>query len=36
MDLLGIAPTDLMKNVELGGIAAFHGKAAESDTTLFV
>ncbi len=36
MDLLGIAPTDLMENVELGGIATFLGEAAESDITLFV
>ncbi|TFD76707.1 FAD-dependent oxidoreductase [Cryobacterium fucosi] len=36
MDLLGIAPSDLMDNVELGGVATFLGEAAESNTTLFI
>ncbi|MEC5150782.1 FAD-dependent oxidoreductase [Cryobacterium sp. GrIS_2_6] len=36
MDLLGIAPTDLMDGVELGGVATFLGEAAESTTTLFI
>ncbi len=36
MDLLGIAPSDLMENVELGGVATFLGEASESNTTLFI
>lgn len=36
MDLLGIAPSDLMDGVELGGVATFLGEAAESTTTLFI
>ena len=36
MDLLGIADTDLMPGVELGGVATFLGEAAESTTTLFI
>jgi NADPH-dependent 2,4-dienoyl-CoA reductase/sulfur reductase-like enzyme/peroxiredoxin family protein/TusA-related sulfurtransferase/rhodanese-related sulfurtransferase len=36
MDLLGIARTDLMDDVELGGVATFLGEAAESTTTLFI
>jgi len=36
MDLLGIAPTDLLDNVEFGGVASFLGEAAESQTTLFI
>jgi NADPH-dependent 2,4-dienoyl-CoA reductase/sulfur reductase-like enzyme/peroxiredoxin family protein/rhodanese-related sulfurtransferase/TusA-related sulfurtransferase len=36
MDLLGIAPTDLIDDVELGGVATFLGEAAESTTTLFI
>ncbi|TFD87216.1 pyridine nucleotide-disulfide oxidoreductase [Cryobacterium lactosi] len=36
MDLLGIAETDLMPGVELGGVATFLGEAAESTTTLFI
>jgi len=36
MDLLGIAPTDLIDGVEFGGVAAFLGEAAESQTTLFI
>jgi peroxiredoxin family protein len=36
MDLLGIAPSDLIDNVELGGVATFLGEAAESTTTLFI
>lgn len=36
MDLLGIAPSDLLDGVELGGVATFLGEAAESATTLFI
>jgi NADPH-dependent 2,4-dienoyl-CoA reductase/sulfur reductase-like enzyme/peroxiredoxin family protein/TusA-related sulfurtransferase/rhodanese-related sulfurtransferase len=36
MDLLGIAESDLIDGVELGGVAAFLGEAAESTTTLFI
>ena len=36
MDLLGIAASDLIDNVELGGVATFLGEAAESTTTLFI
>ena len=36
MDLLGIAETDLMEGVELGGVATFLGEASESTTTLFI
>ena len=36
MDLLGIAPSDLMDTVELGGVATFLGEAAESNTTLLI
>lgn len=36
MDLLGIAPSDLIDDVELGGVATFLGEAAESTTTLFI
>lgn len=36
MDLLGIAPSDLIEGVEFGGVAAFLGEAAESQTTLFI
>ncbi|MEQ1738090.1 MAG: DsrE/DsrF/DrsH-like family protein, partial [Rhodoglobus sp.] len=36
MDLLGIAESDLIDNVELGGVATFLGEAAESTTTLFI
>ena len=36
MDLLGIAPSDLIENVEFGGVAAFLGEAAESHNTLFI
>lgn len=36
MDLLGIAETDLIDGVELGGVATFLGEAAESTTTLFI
>jgi NADPH-dependent 2,4-dienoyl-CoA reductase/sulfur reductase-like enzyme/peroxiredoxin family protein/TusA-related sulfurtransferase/rhodanese-related sulfurtransferase len=36
MDLLGIAPTDLVTGIEFGGVAAFLGEAAESQTTLFI
>ena len=36
MDLLGIAPTDLLDGVELGGVATFLGEAQRSGTTLFI
>ena len=36
MDLLGIAESDLMTGVELGGVATFLGEASESTTTLFI
>ncbi len=36
MDLLGIAESDLIDGVELGGVATFLGEAAESTTTLFI
>jgi len=36
MDLLGIAPSDLLDGVELGGVATFLGEASESTTTLFI
>jgi NADPH-dependent 2,4-dienoyl-CoA reductase/sulfur reductase-like enzyme/peroxiredoxin family protein/TusA-related sulfurtransferase/rhodanese-related sulfurtransferase len=36
MDLLGIAESDLLDGVELGGVATFLGEAAESTTTLFI
>lgn len=36
MDLLGIAPTDLIDGVEFGGVAAFLGEAAESHNTMFI
>ena len=36
MDLLGIAHSDLMDGVELGGVATFLGEASESTTTLFI
>ncbi|MCF8528651.1 MAG: FAD-dependent oxidoreductase [Aquiluna sp.] len=36
MDLLGIAPSDLMDGIEFGGVASFLGEAAESQTTLFI
>jgi peroxiredoxin family protein len=36
MDLLGIAESDLIDNVELGGVATFLGEASESTTTLFI
>ena len=36
MDLLGIAESDLIAGVELGGVATFLGEAAESTTTLFI
>jgi len=36
MDLLGIAATDLIDGVELGGVATFLGEAHESGTTLFI
>lgn len=36
MDLLGIAPSDLMGDVEFGGVAAFLGEASDSKTTMFI
>jgi len=36
MDLLGMAPSDLMDDIEFGGVASFLGEAAESHTTLFI
>ena len=36
MDLLGIAQSDLLDGVELGGVATFLGEAQESGTTLFI
>ncbi len=36
MDLLGMAPSDLIDGVELAGVAAFLGEAHESGTTLFI
>ena len=36
MDLLGIAESDLIDGVELGGVATFLGEASESASTLFI
>ena len=36
MELLGIAESDLIDGVELGGVATFLGEASESGTTLFI
>jgi peroxiredoxin family protein/TusA-related sulfurtransferase/rhodanese-related sulfurtransferase len=36
MDLLGMAPSDLIDDIEFGGVASFLGEAAESHTTLFI
>lgn len=36
MDLLGIAPSDLIDGIEFGGVATFLGEAAQSQTTLFI
>jgi peroxiredoxin family protein len=36
MDLLGIAESDLIDGVELGGVATFLGEAQKSGTTLFI
>ncbi|GIG54104.1 FAD-dependent oxidoreductase [Demequina activiva] len=36
MDLLGIAQSDLIEGVELGGVATFLGEAQESGSTLFI
>lgn len=36
MDLLGIAQSDLLDGVELGGVATFLGEAQESGSTLFI
>ena len=36
MDVMGIRQEELIDGVELGGVAAFLGEAAESGTTLFI
>lgn len=36
MDLLGIAASDLLPGIELGGVATFLGEAKKSGTTLFI
>lgn len=36
MDVMGIRQEELIDGVELGGVAAFIGEAAESGTTLFI
>lgn len=36
MDVMGIRKEELIDGVELGGVAAFLGEAAESGTTLFI
>lgn len=36
MDVMGIARSDLIDGVEIGGVAAFLGEASESGTTLFI
>ena len=36
MDLLGIAPSDLLEGVELGGVATFLADANESNGTFFI
>ncbi|MRX44689.1 FAD-dependent oxidoreductase [Agromyces kandeliae] len=36
MDLLGIAETDLLEDIEFGGVATFLGEAEKSGTTLFI
>ncbi|GLI28369.1 pyridine nucleotide-disulfide oxidoreductase [Agromyces rhizosphaerae] len=36
MDLLGIAESDLIDDIELGGVATFLGEAQKSGTTLFI
>jgi peroxiredoxin family protein len=36
MDLLGIAPDDLIDGVELGGVATFLGEANESNGAFFI
>jgi peroxiredoxin family protein len=36
MDLLGIAESDLIDGIELGGVATFLGEAEKSRTTLFI
>lgn len=36
MDLLGIAESDLIDGVELGGVATFIGEAQKSGTSLFI
>ncbi|MGV8967556.1 MAG: FAD-dependent oxidoreductase [Cellulomonas sp.] len=36
MDLLGIAPEDLIEGVELGGVATFLGEANESNGAFFI
>lgn len=36
MELLGIAESDLIDGIELGGVATFLGEASESTSTLFI
>ena len=36
MDLLGIAPDDLIEGVELGGVATFLGEANTSNGAFFI
>ncbi|MHA6507728.1 FAD-dependent oxidoreductase [Tessaracoccus sp. Y1736] len=36
MDLLGMAESDLIEGIELGGVATFLGEAQKSGTTLFI
>lgn len=36
MDVMGIRQDELIDGVELGGVAAFLGEAADSETTLFI
>ena len=36
MDLLGIADSDLIDGVELGGVATFLGESRDSSSTLFI
>ena len=36
MDVMGIAESDLIDGIELGGVATFLGEAEKSGTTLFI
>jgi peroxiredoxin family protein len=36
MDIMGIKREELIKGVQLGGVASFLGSAEESDMTLFI